>query len=154
MERARIESLGGRVDWFGPVDKDGKPLKRKRNGCYRINRNLALSRAIGDRSELPFVSSKVDIEQIPLEEGNDEFVILASDGLWDVFDKSQDVVNFCHNILQKARSNTDDAHVEQKKRKPDSLERVRRKMSKLLVREALRRGSMDNITVIIVWLTI
>ena len=153
VERARIESLGGRVDWFGPVDSEGKPLtKRTKNGCYRINRNLALSRAIGDRSELPFVSSKVDIEQIVLDEENDEFIVLASDGLWDVFDRSQDVVNFCRNNVQKARSNTA-GKVINNTSKADPLERVRRKMSKLLVREALRRGSMDNITVIIIWLS-
>ncbi len=151
IERARIESLGGRVDWFGPVDKNGKPLrKRTKNGCYRINKNLALSRAIGDRSELPFVSSKVDIEQFILDEEFDEFVVLASDGLWDVFDSSQDVVSFCRNNIQKARSNTGVSM----EHKSDPLERVKRKMSKLLVREALRRGSMDNITVIIIWLSI
>ena len=149
IERARVENLGGRVDWFGPVDAEGKPLtKRLKNGCYRINRNLALSRAIGDRSELPFVSSKVDIEQIMLEP-KDEFVVLASDGLWDVFERSQDVVSFCSDKINQAKSKKVGKDIDIS---PDPVERVRRKMSKLLVREALRRGSMDNITVVIIWL--
>ena len=80
--------------WTCQQCSEGKPLtKRTKNGCYRINRNLALSRAIGDRSELSFVSSKVDIEQIVLDKENDEFIVLASNGLWDVrvFDRSQGV---------------------------------------------------------------
>ena len=41
------------------MDGDGKPLngglkQHGNSGVYRITRNLALSRAIGDRSELPF----------------------------------------------------------------------------------------------------
>jgi serine/threonine protein phosphatase PrpC len=156
-ERERIEGLGGRVDWFGPVDEKGRPVSGKRlakngsshgfGGVYRINRNLALSRAIGDRSELPFVSSQVDIEQIELDEEKDEFVILASDGLWDVFHNSQEAIDLCQGILQRvgnpATNESNGAH----------FERVRRRMSKVLVREALKRGSMDNITVVIIWLS-
>jgi serine/threonine protein phosphatase PrpC len=135
-ERQRIEKLGGKVVWCGPVHpKTGKPIRRiigtssgrganananrrarisqsesasnnsntnkigknrgtgttthslsarRRSftGIYRINGNLALSRAIGDRSEKPLVSSEVDIQQIELDCKRDEFIILASDGLW------------------------------------------------------------------------
>lgn len=135
------------------MDGDGKPLngglkQHGNSGVYRINRNLALSRAIGDRSELPFVSSKVVIEEIELDEEKDEFVVVGSDGLWDVL-SSQEVVGFCHNVIRKVKeskaSGVGDGEV--------PLDRVRRKMSKLLVREALRRGSMDNITVVIIWLS-
>lgn len=155
-ERIRIESLGGRVEWFGPVDKDGNPMdssEKRANGkemglrgVYRINRNLALSRAIGDRSELPFVCSQVDIQQIEVDEEQDEFVVIASDGLFDVFSSSQEVLDFCNNFLKKSYRNKDE------ELDKIALEKTKRKMSKLLVREALRRGSMDNITVIVVWL--
>lgn len=155
-ERIRIESLGGRVEWFGPVDKDGNPMdssEKRANGkemglrgVYRINRNLALSRAIGDRSELPFVCSQVDIQQIEVDEEQDEFVVIASDGLFDVFRSSQEVLDFCHSFLKKSYRNKDE------ELDKIALEKTKRKMSKLLVREALRRGSMDNITVIVVWL--
>ncbi|GFH44256.1 hypothetical protein CTEN210_00730 [Chaetoceros tenuissimus] len=155
-ERERIESLGGRVEWFGPVDKDGNPMdssERRANGkeiglrgVYRINRNLALSRAIGDRSELPYVCSQVDIQQIEVDEEQDVFIVIASDGLFDVFSSSQEVVDFCHNFLKRSYRNKDE------ELDKIALEKTKRKMSKLLVREALRRGSMDNITVIVVWL--
>ena len=97
-ERKRIESLGGTVKWCGPVHpKTGEPIinssprnsnggslssRRGVAGVYRINGNLALSRAIGDRSEKPLVCSEVEIKQIELDHDRDEFVIIASDGLW------------------------------------------------------------------------
>jgi len=148
IEKARIESLGGKVNWFGPKDKEGKPILKNKDGCrrtltgvYRINRNLALSRAIGDRSERPLVSSQVEIEHVELDKERDEFIILASDGLWDVWE-SQEVIYFCRRVLHKFRDTEDGK----------AVERVKRKLSKLLVREALKRGSMDNITAVIVWL--
>ena len=128
-ERERIEALGGKIKWYGPVHPHtGQPIhhttSRTRNnkqgrvntnnnhmtssssgsgrskptttsrrtgnnrsgniatGVYRINGNLALSRAIGDRSERPLVCAQVDIQQIELDSQKDEFVIVASDGLW------------------------------------------------------------------------
>lgn len=51
---------------------------------YRV-RNLSLSRAIGDRFAKPVVSGQVDIRTYPIQDcGKDDFVVLASDGLWDV----------------------------------------------------------------------
>lgn len=158
-ERKRIEGLGGRVEWFGKVDEHGQPLERKRSGgiggfhgVYRINRNLSLSRAIGDRSELPFVCSTVDISCVDIDEEVDRFIILATDGLWDVFSCSQEVVDICQNVLEKARKNVPFQHGPKRMNSDNSLERIKNKMSKQLVREALRRGSMDNITVMIIWL--
>jgi serine/threonine protein phosphatase PrpC len=70
----------------------GKPVPNA--GIYRVNGNLALSRAIGDRSERPAVTSKPDVSTYRIEEG-DEFIVLGSDGLWDVM-SSQEVVTFVH----------------------------------------------------------
>ncbi|CAN0504899.1 unnamed protein product, partial [Scytosiphon promiscuus] len=53
-------------------------------GVYRINGNLAVARAIGDIDYRPWVSAEVDIKTIDMKLGKDQFVILASDGLWDV----------------------------------------------------------------------
>jgi serine/threonine protein phosphatase PrpC len=44
LERGRIEALGGYVKWCGGY-KNGKPDER--TGVYRVNGNLALSRALG-----------------------------------------------------------------------------------------------------------
>jgi serine/threonine protein phosphatase PrpC len=160
-ERRRIEGLGGKVEWFGRVDDKGRPLERNRvkggfSGVYRINRNLSLSRAIGDRSELPFVCSTVDISCIDLDMERDSFIILATDGLWDVFDSSQEVINVCQQIMDKTFRKMallqQQQHHAPNKMSPERLEKCRNRVSKQLVREALRRGSLDNITVIIIWL--
>ncbi len=51
-ERQRIEELGGCVVWFGG---------------WRVNGSLAVSRAIGDYEQKPFVSADADVSQYKLE---------------------------------------------------------------------------------------
>jgi len=170
IERKRIEGLGGKVKWCGPINpQTGRPIttknsnnnnsnstikmKKHRNslcttrrsvaGVYRINGNLALSRAIGDRSEKPLVSSQVDIQQIELDKERDEFVILASDGLWDVM-SSQEVVDYCHNILGDTMKSDIGGTT-------PNIDLVKKAMAQRLVTEALKRGSMDNISVVVIW---
>jgi protein phosphatase 2C len=77
-EKRRIEALGGRV-----VDVQG---------VMRVNGELAVSRSIGDNRYHPFVIPHPDVYYYPLNNGN-KFIILASDGLWDVM-ASHDVVSF------------------------------------------------------------
>ena len=196
LERKRIENLGGKVVWCGPVHpQTGKPLdgsiietlnttittpattsndinqknkgnadskfikKRKATGStsttnmrrpitgiYRINGNLALSRAIGDRSEQPLVSSEVEINQFQMDDHNDEFIILASDGLWDVM-SSQEAVDYCYRKIIGEKTKTKNSKC------IDVDAKIKQTMAKYIVKEALRRGSMDNITVVIVWLS-
>ncbi len=119
-EWTRIEAMGGTVEFDGYVDPQGVPF-----GCYRVNGNLAMSRAIGDRSERPIVIAEPDICCFELT-AECEFVVLATDGLWDVMD-NEEVVQYIHKYGQ------------------------RDEVASWLVEEALRRGSLDNITVVIVW---
>ncbi|KOO35445.1 protein phosphatase 1f [Chrysochromulina tobinii] len=72
-ERRRIEALGGFVSHIG---------------CWRAMGILAMSRAIGDLFLKPYVSAEPDISTVQLED-TDEFVVLASDGVFDVFDNEQ-----------------------------------------------------------------
>lgn len=126
-EVERIENLGGSVDWCGDVDPvTDEPILH--TGVYRVNSNLALSRAIGDKSERPFISNEADISTHVVEDG-DSFIVLASDGLFDVM-TSQEVVSF---VTSKCA---------------DDREAVATRVAK----EALKRGSSDNITVIVIWL--
>merc|ERR1712060_60873 len=69
-ERRRIEGLGGFVSHIG---------------CWRAMGILAMSRAIGDLFLKPYVSAEPEVRTVPLEE-DDEFLVLASDGIFDVFD--------------------------------------------------------------------
>jgi protein phosphatase 2C len=97
-ERGRIEGLGGRVTWHGQRKADGSPWEE--TGVYRVNANLALSRAIGilsfvklaacfyvsvcllivviantgDKYARPFVISTPDIVVTP-GTGKEDFVI-------------------------------------------------------------------------------
>ena len=50
-------------------------------GDIVVDGNLNLSRALGDLFLKPYVSAEPDVTALPLD-GTDEFVILASDGVW------------------------------------------------------------------------
>ena len=120
--------MGGQVVWCGEKDKFGDPIQDR--GIYRVNGNLALSRAIGDRSERPHVSAEPEIISVPVRKG-DEFIIVATDGLWDVMD-SDDAVNYVKLSLKAGISKT--------------------KIADVLIQEAMRLGTYDNVTVIIIWI--
>mmetsp|Transcript_11871 Transcript_11871/g.26348 ORF Transcript_11871/g.26348 Transcript_11871/m.26348 type:complete len:417 (-) Transcript_11871:145-1395(-) len=77
-ERRRIEAAGGRVELFGP--------------CWRIDAGLNLSRSLGDfaykanpaksASEQKVIADP-ELKEVVLEKG-DEFVVMGSDGVFDV----------------------------------------------------------------------
>ncbi|OEL36863.1 putative protein phosphatase 2C 8 [Dichanthelium oligosanthes] len=123
-ELARIESAGGLVlNWHGP----------------RVQGVLATSRSIGDFSLKPSVSGEPEVtvtERTP----NDEFIVLASDGLWDVL-TNDEVINVARNCLcgRAAMNLPDDVHG---KTASDA--------AALLVEFARRKGSRDNISVVVV----
>jgi protein phosphatase 1L len=127
-EKSRIESIGGSVIWCGDTDKFGNPIHNR--GIYRVNGNLALSRAIGDRSERPHVTAEPEIISVPVRK-DDQFVIVATDGLWDVMD-SDDAVNYVKLSLKAGIS--------------------KNKIADVMVQEAMRLGTYDNVTVVIIWI--
>lgn len=45
-EKARVEALGGSIEWDGARYQNGQPIES--SGVYRVNGNLALSRSIGN----------------------------------------------------------------------------------------------------------
>ncbi|KAH8975541.1 hypothetical protein BDL97_01G163300 [Sphagnum fallax] len=108
-ERQRIEDAGGVVMWAG---------------TWRVGGVLAVSRAFGDRLLKQYVVADPEIQEDTIKEGVD-FLVLASDGLWDVV-SNQDAVSMVATI-------------------PDAEEAANK-----LTGEAFRRGSADNITCVIV----
>jgi serine/threonine protein phosphatase PrpC len=136
-ELARIQACGGKVVWSGLVDKIGRPISTA--GVYRVNGNLDLSRSIGDRSERPAVCADPDFTVLSLDE-DARFLLLATDGLWVVFTE-QEVVDFVETKLQEANSGNEKRRM-----------LIRSKMAEMIVAEALRRGTYDNVTVVILWL--
>jgi protein phosphatase 1L len=107
-ERARIESMGGRVLSYG---------------APRVEGILAMSRALGDTGLKPYVSSEPRIvEGYPGKEN--DYAVLACDGVWDVL-APDDVIKTVRTVADPWRA------------------------SEEISRQALDRGSTDNITVII-----
>ena len=135
LERGRIEGLGGEIKWFGLTIKN-KPAGR---GCYRVNGNLALSRAVGDWAERPYVSSESEMDCIKLTK-EDKFVIVASDGLWDVME-SEEAVSLVNRLISQPNSKFFSC-----------VSTSSPLISSALVSEALRRGSSDNISVCVLFL--
>ncbi|KAI3731278.1 hypothetical protein L1987_62466 [Smallanthus sonchifolius] len=123
-EQARIEGHGGRIMFS--------------NGA-RVEGILAVSRAIGDRLLKQWVTSEPEIS-ITKREAVDEFLILGSDGLWDVL-SSELACNIVHECLQSVEPRIEGASGD-----PSKSELA----ASLLVRLALGRRSTDNISVIVI----
>ncbi|XP_047329372.1 protein phosphatase 2C 37-like [Impatiens glandulifera] len=117
-ELDRIEKAGGRVIYW-----DGA----------RVLGVLAMSRAIGDHYLKPFVISEPEVT-VTDRTAEDEFLILASDGLWDVVSNETAcaVVRMC---LLSGAGGGDKACSD---------------ASIVLTRLALARHSSDNVSVLVV----
>ncbi|XP_061350723.1 probable protein phosphatase 2C 54 [Gastrolobium bilobum] len=118
-ERMRIESLGGFID-------DGY-----------LNGQLGVTRALGDwhlegmkgmSGRVGPLSAEPELKLITLTK-EDEFLIIGSDGIWDVF-RSQNAVDYARRRLQE--------HNDVKQ------------CCKELIGEAMKRGATDNLTVVMV----
>jgi protein phosphatase 1G len=97
-EKRRIENAGG---WVETIEGTGGGRTH-----YRVNGNLNLSRALGDleykkREDLKaseqIISATPDVSVTERKE-EDEFVLIACDGIWDVKD-NQAAVDFCREKL-------------------------------------------------------
>ncbi|KAK0047669.1 protein phosphatase 1E [Biomphalaria pfeifferi] len=114
-EKRRIEALGGCVLFIG---------------TWRVNGNIAVSRAIGDITHKPFISSDADVTSFQLTT-QDEYIVIACDGLWDVLDPLQ----VTHLVYDHVQSSSDDIVG----------------VANILVNAAKDKGSSDNISVIVVF---
>lgn len=98
------------------------------NGVWRVAGVLATSRALGDYplKDRNLVIAEPDILTFDLDKMKPKFMILATDGLWDAF-SNEEAVAFVSERL-------DEPHFG----------------AKSLVLQAYYRGSLDNITVMVV----
>ena len=110
-EERRIRSLGGKVVHWGR---------------WRVEGVLAVSRAIGDVSLQPYVTCVPEVVERALS-SEDEYLVLASDGVWDVM-HNEDVARL---VVQAGAY--DFAAI-----------------AKTLCAEALILGSSDNVTAVVV----
>ncbi|EDV59260.1 protein phosphatase 1L [Drosophila erecta] len=138
------DSRGVMYDWRGiaiPLSFDHKPQQvreRKRihdaggfiafRGVWRVAGVLATSRALGDYplKDKNLVIATPDILTFELNDHKPHFLILASDGLWDTF-SNEEACTFVQEHLKE----------------PDFG-------AKSLAMESYKRGSVDNITVLVI----
>jgi serine/threonine protein phosphatase PrpC len=105
-ERKRIQASGGRVQRL--LDEFGKRI-----GPYRVwdkvgnYPGLAMSRSIGDlvAKHIGVVSTPVCFEH-EINKEEDFFIIIGSDGLWDVMD-NEDAVNFVECFRRKCKADAE-----------------------------------------------
>uniref|UniRef100_A0A6N2MBN1 PPM-type phosphatase domain-containing protein n=1 Tax=Salix viminalis TaxID=40686 RepID=A0A6N2MBN1_SALVM len=109
-ERLRIENSGG--------------FLHCRNGIWRVHGSLAVSRAIGDRHLKEWIISEPEIKRVPLT-SDCQFLIIASDGLWDKVDEQEAV-----DVILRENNSVESC--------------------KKLVDKSFSRGNMDDITVMVI----
>jgi len=133
-ERERIQKAGGIVQ---QATLFGKHMGPFRVYTGRRTGGLAVSRGLGDAhlKNNDLVIAMPEIRHFKLTP-TDEFLIFATDGLWDVFSNQQacDFVRKFYNAPGATRADPEE-------------------VADLLVTEAIRQGSLDNVTAMIVYFT-
>jgi serine/threonine protein phosphatase PrpC len=114
-EQKRIASFGGTVTY--------------NTGIARVAGVLAVSRAFGNYTIRNLIRADPDITERELTP-QDDFIVLASDGLWDVF-SANEVAEVCYSWHRFGVN----------------------RIAEQLVQLALTRGSMDNVTAVVVSLS-
>ncbi|KAL7246022.1 hypothetical protein ACSBR2_001202 [Camellia fascicularis] len=107
-ERQRIEQAGGFIIWAG---------------TWRVGGVLAVSRAFGDKLLKPYVVAEPEIQEEEID--GVDFIIIASDGLWNVL-SNKDAVAIVQDIADAEAA------------------------SRKLIEAAYAKGSSDNITCVVV----
>jgi hypothetical protein len=114
-EQKRIASFGGTITY--------------NTGIARVAGVLAVSRAFGNYGIRNLIRADPDIIQRDLT-SDDHFIVIASDGLWDVF-RNNEVADMCYNLEKHG------------------VQRI----ADHLVQSSLSRGSMDNVTCVVIQLS-
>uniref|UniRef100_A0A1J3IJF9 protein-serine/threonine phosphatase n=1 Tax=Noccaea caerulescens TaxID=107243 RepID=A0A1J3IJF9_NOCCA len=129
-EYARIENAGGKViQWQGA----------------RVFGVLAMSRSIGDRYLKPYVIPEPEVTFMPRSR-EDECLVLASDGLWDVMSNQEVCEVARRRILMWHKKHGAPPLAERGKGADPACQAAAEYLSVL----ALQKGSKDNVSVIVV----
>ena len=107
------------------------------NGCARVMGMLSMTRAIGDTALQRFgITPNPELRVVP-RSASDEFLLIASDGLWGVL-SNEEAVSVTRRCLNRASN------------KGMTRTAAARIAARVLVYAALKLGSRDNITVLVV----
>ncbi|CAM0144661.1 unnamed protein product [Urochloa decumbens] len=104
------------------IERGGGYVSRSGSGVWRVQGSLAVSRSFGDAGLKRWVVAEPVVSRVPLTAGC-EFVVIASDGLWDKVGNQEAV---------------------------DAVSRNRATACRELVELARSRGSRDDVTVMVV----
>ncbi|XP_051115056.1 protein phosphatase 2C 16-like isoform X2 [Andrographis paniculata] len=133
-EYARIEACGGKViPWNG----------------HRVFGVLAMSRSIGDRYMKPSIIAEPEVMLVPRGK-EDECLVLGSDGLWDVM-SNEEVCQAARRRILAWHKRNDGKPLPNRGQGADPAAQA---AAEYLCSLALRKGSKDNISVIVVDLKI
>ncbi|XP_022885047.1 protein phosphatase 2C 16-like [Olea europaea var. sylvestris] len=129
-EYARIEASGGKViPWNG----------------HRVFGVLAMSRSIGDRYLKPWIIPEPEVMFVPRAR-DDECLVLASDGLWDVMTNEEACEAARKRILIWHKKNGTNPLAD----RGQGIDPAAQAAAEYLASLALHKGSRDNISVIVV----
>ncbi|BFU24794.1 protein phosphatase domain-containing protein [Entamoeba histolytica HM-1:IMSS] len=123
-EKKRIEEAGGKV---------------YNNNGWRVEGLLGVSRSIGDEPLKTCVTCEPSIFEKELK-GDEEFLVIASDGFWDVF-SYENATAIIRSFLEKEQfvSGVDEDGI--------CLPKNLKDMARYLVDVAIKRKTLDNVTV-------
>ncbi|CAH9074346.1 unnamed protein product [Cuscuta europaea] len=128
-ECERIEAAGGKVIlWNG----------------HRVFGVLAMSRSIGDRYLKPWIIPEPEVLVVPRTK-DDDCLVLASDGLWDVMTNGEVCDLARKRILQWHKKNGGGSG-----ERGEGMDPASQAAAEYLSTRALQKGSKDNISVIVV----
>lgn len=101
-EKERIEAAGGRVARL-ETDSGAKLGPYRVMSRYGLAPGLAMSRSIGDRlgQEVGVISEPL-VHSFGLYKGRDRFIVMASDGVWDVL-SNEEVACFVDMYMDVSR---------------------------------------------------
>ena len=121
-EIARIHDAGGHV-----FNVCGKP---------RVNGVLNMTRAIGDLALRPFIICDPDVKIFYIGTEND-VIVIGTDGLWDVMTNDQ-AVDIVRRVIARCMY------------KGTNRNNICKIAARLLTKAALAKGSVDNITAVVI----
>jgi len=149
--RLSVDHMPNVVEEMERVKANGGIVK-KVNGTWRVDgpnsdTMLGVSRALGDRElkdlgKRPLISSTPFVNSVDLVP-EDQFLILASDGVWKAIDDA-DAVKIVASKAKKLSPNS--------LRDPNALRAVAQEAAEALVARAGSLGSRDNATAQVAWL--
>lgn len=107
------------------IEKIGGEVYKDSEGVYRIG-DLSLSRAFGDGDNAPYISQTPDVYYNKVTK-NTKYIVMACDGLWDVIENKD-----LFELLESYKRNNS------------------KNLAVNLANEALKKGSYDNVSIIII----